>query len=164
MKEPARKQRNQQRLAECFPTFAKRLEGVIKDMEDQGFRPRIQDAHRSIPDQLKAVENGFSTVKFGFHNVTGANGKAEALAVDLLDDDKPLKPTREYLIRLAATAQTHGLQTGIFFKLKENLRPRLKQAIADLNFSSSVEIGFDPTHVEVTGISIAEAKAGKRPD
>ena len=163
MNEAARKQRNQQRLTECFPKFAERVKAVIEDMEGQGFRPRIQDAHRTIEDQLKAFNGGFSKVRFGFHNVTGAGGKPEALAVDLLDDDNPLNPKREYLIRLAATAQSHGLQTGIFFGLPQVLRQGLSQAIADQNFSSSVKIGFDPTHVEVTGISIAEAKAGNRP-
>src|SRR3982751_6042999 len=101
MNETARKQRNQQRLTECFRKFAQRVEAVINDLEAQGFRPRIQDAHRSIEDQLKAVKNGFSKVKFGFHNVTGANGKPESLAVDLLDDDKPLNPSRRYIILLA---------------------------------------------------------------
>jgi hypothetical protein len=163
MKEPARKQRNQQRLTECFPKFAEMLKAVIEDIEGQGFRPRIQEAHRTIADQLIAFKNHKSRVKFGFHNVTGAGGKPEALAVDLLDDDNPLDPGREYEIRLAATAEKHGLQTGIFFDLDQSLRPRLRQAIADLNFDSAVKIGFDPTHVEVTGISIAEAKAGKRP-
>jgi hypothetical protein len=163
MNEQARKQRNLQRLTECFPKFANRVGAVIEDMEAQGFRPRIQDAHRTIADQLIAFNNGNSKVKFGFHNVTGSGGKPEALAVDLLDDDKPLNPTREYLIRLAATAQAHGLQTGIFFGLAQGLRQGLSQAIADQNFGSAAKIGFDPTHVEVTGISIAEAKAGKRP-
>ena len=130
------------------------MAAVIQDMETQGFRPRIQDAHRSIEKQLEAFINGFSKVKFGFHNVTGANGKPESLAVDLLDDDKPLNPSREYLIRLAATAEALGLQTGIFFGLPQNLRKGVRQAI---------KVGFDPTHVEVAGISIAEAKAGKRP-
>jgi hypothetical protein len=163
MKEAARNERNQERLTECFPTFAKRIEAVIKAMEAQGFRPRIQDAHRTIADQLKAFNGGFSRVRFGFHNVTGTNGKPEALAVDLLDDDKALAPTREYLIRLAAVAQAEGLQTGIFFGLPQALRRGLSQAIANLDFNPAIKIGFDPTHVEVAGISIAEAKSGKRP-
>jgi hypothetical protein len=164
MNEAARKERNRERLTECFPTFATRMEAVIRAMEDQGFRPRIQDAHRTIADQLKAFNGGFSKVRFGFHNVTGSNGKPEALAVDLLDDDKPLSPTREYLIRLAAAAEAQGLQTGIFFGLPQALRLGLSQAIANLDFNPAIKIGFDPTHVEVTGISISEAKTGKRPD
>lgn len=163
MKEAARKQRNQQRLTECFPKFARRVEAVIKDLEAQGFRPRIQDAHRSIADQLKAFNGGFSKVKFGFHNVTGANGKSEALAVDLLDDDKPLTPSRKYIILLAEAAQAHGLHPGSFFGLPQSLRAGLSKAIQNHNFDPKIKIGFDPTHIEVTGISIAEAKAGRRP-
>lgn len=163
MKEAARIERNRQRLTECFPKFAARVQAVIKSMEDQGFRPRIQDAHRSLEDQKKAKDGGFAKVLFGFHNVTAKEGKSEALAVDLLDDDHPLDPRREYLIRLAATAEAQGLQTGIFFGLPQALRGGLRQAIANLDFNTAVKIGFDPTHVEVAGISISEAKAGKRP-
>jgi hypothetical protein len=163
MNEAARKARNQERLGECFPAFAKRVEAVIQDLEDEGFRPRIQDAHRSIEDQLLAFQKGTSKVKFGFHNVTGDKGRSEALAVDLLDDDHPLEPPRKYLIRLAGIAKAHGLQTGIFFGLPPTLRKGLRKAIEDLNFGSNVKIGFDPTHVEVVGISISEAQQGKRP-
>jgi|SRR5215210_1080333 len=95
MNEGARKERNQQRLSECFPAFAQRVEAVIRDLEDEGFRPRIQDAHRSIEDQLLAFKKGNSRVKFGFHNVTGSGGRSDALAVDLLDDDHPLVPAGE---------------------------------------------------------------------
>src|SRR3954453_14895072 len=117
MNEIARKQRNQERLGECFPVFARTVASVIDDLEQQGLRPRIQDAHRTIEDQLKAFKNGFSRVKFGFNNAPGATGTPEALAVDLLDDDHPLDSRREYLIRLAATGRAHGLQTGILFGL-----------------------------------------------
>ena len=48
MREAARKQRNQQRLTECFPKFAQRVKAVISDLEAQGFRPLIQDAHGSL--------------------------------------------------------------------------------------------------------------------
>ena len=164
MEETARKQRNKQRLTECFPAFAQRVEAVIKDLEAQGFRPRIQEAHRSIADQLKAFNGGFSKVRFGFHNVTGANGKPESLAVDLLDDDKPLNPSRKYIILLAAAAEAHGLHPGSFFGLPPALRKGLSQAIADRNFDPKIKIGFDPTHIEASGISIAAAKAGQRPN
>lgn len=48
MNEAARKQRNQQRVTKCFPKFAQRVKVVISDLEAQGFRPLIQDAHRSL--------------------------------------------------------------------------------------------------------------------
>jgi hypothetical protein len=162
MKEADRKARNKQRLTECFPTFAKRVEAVIKDMEALGFRPRIQDAHRTIAAQKEAHKKGFSQVDFGFHNVTGAGGKPESLAVDLLDDDKPLTPTRKYMILLAGVARTHGLHSGIFF-LPVAFHKAINKAIEERNFNSAIKIGFDPTHIEVSGISISQAKAGKRP-
>lgn len=164
MKEAARIDRNKQRLGELFPAFAKRVAAVIKEMESLGFRPRIQDAHRTIADQLKAFNNGFSDVKFGFHNVTGAGGKPESLAVDLLDDDHPLSPTRKYVITLASVAQKQKLHSGIFFRLKTAAeRKALQDAIDKLNFDLRVRIGFDPTHLEPTGLTIAQAKAGARP-
>jgi hypothetical protein len=164
MKEPARKARNAQRLSECFATFAERIKDVIADMEKLGFRPRIQDAHRTIEDQLKAFNNGFSDVKFGFHNVTGDNGKPESLAVDLLEDDHPLSPTRKYIITLAHIAQKHQLHSGIFFRLKTAPeREALQNAIDKLDFNPKIRIGFDPTHLEPAGMTIAQAKAGQRP-
>jgi len=165
MKESARLERNTQRLAECFPAFAKRMANVIKDMEMLGFRPRIQDAHRTIADQKKAFDGGFSKVLFGFHNVTGANGKPESLAVDILDDDHPGNTVpRKYLITLASVAQKHGLHSGIFFSLKTDAeRKALQVAIDTLNFDPKIKMGFDPTHLESTGLTIAGAKGGKRP-
>jgi hypothetical protein len=164
MKEANRVARNKQRLTECFPAFAKRVAKTIKEMEDLGFRPRIQDAHRSIEDQKKAVEGGFSHVLFGFHNVTGASGKPESLAVDLIDDDHPLNSPRKYVITLAQLAQKNGLHSGIFFRLKTaGERKALQAAIDNLDFNLKIRIGFDPTHLEPTGLTIAEAKAGKRP-
>lgn len=163
MNESARTQRNQQRLTECFPKFATRVAAVIKDLEAQGIRPRIQDAHRSIADQIDAFNHGFSKVRFGFHNVTSASGKPESLAVDLLDDDHPLNPPRKYIILLAEAAQAHGLHPGSFFGLPQTLRNGLSKAIQDHNFDPKIKIGFDPTHIEATGISITDAKAGKRP-
>lgn len=167
MKEPARLERNKQRLTECFPTFAARVAQVTAEMEAQGFRPRIQDAHRTVAQQLINFEKGTTTVKFSFHNVTGDGGKPEALAVDLLDDDHPLENVpRQYLITLASVAQKHGLRSGIFFFKKEpppGTRQKLKAAVDSLDFDPHITIGFDPTHLEPAGITIAEAKAGKRP-
>jgi len=167
MKEPDRIARNTQRLGECFPTFAKRVADVIKEMEALGFRPRIQDAHRTIEQQLEDFNKRTTTVKFGFHNVTSAGGKLESLGVDVLDDDHPVgNVPRKYLITLASVAQKHGLHSGIFFFKKEpppGTRQALQAAVDALNFDPHITIGFDPTHLEPIGLTIAEAKAGKRP-
>jgi hypothetical protein len=163
MKEEKRKQRNEERLAELYPSFRVKIKAVIDDLEAQGLRPRIQDAYRSPADQLKAVNTGRSRIKYGFHNVTGAKGAKESLAVDILDDDHPAQEGTEYLLRLAAAAKKQGLTTGIRWGLLSELRDPIDAAIANNDWKAAIKIGWDPAHVEPTGITPAEAKAGKRP-
>lgn len=163
MREPDRIARNASRLKECHEVFAHAMAAVIRDMEQLGFRPRIQDAWRSPEDQLKAFNSGNSGVKFGFHNATGPQNRKEALAVDLLDDDAPLKPSKRYVLTLAAVARANGLDTGLLWKLSRTARERTDQAVRNRDFSADVDIGFDPCHVEITGITVAQAKNGVRP-
>lgn len=163
MNEPARNKRNADRLAELYPAFRNRVAMVIKDLENTGLRPRIQDAYRSPADQLKAYNEGHSKLKFGFHNVTGKNGAKESLAVDMLDDDHPLNPAIPYLLQLAAAAEKQGLITGIRWGLPTKLRKAIDTAIATKQWDGVSKIGWDPTHIEPTGITVAQAKAGKRP-
>jgi hypothetical protein len=163
MREEARKKRNQDRLLELFPTFRVRVERVILELERQGFRPRIQDAWRSLADQAVHVANGTSKTLFGFHNVTASNGSKEALAVDLLDDDFPEKPGTNYLLHLAAAAQAEGLTTGLRWGLEEDEIAKIDQAIASQDWDAIIRRGFDTWHVEPTDITIPQAKAGLRP-
>jgi hypothetical protein len=161
--ESARNARNQQRLTELYPTFAAKLSKVIQELEADGLRPRIQDAWRSEADQLKAYRSGHSKLKYGFHNVTGSQGQKEALAVDLLDDNSPLRPSSNYLLRLAAAAERNGLTTGVRWGLPRNLANAINTAIANQNWTAQVKVGWDPTHIESTGITVAQAKQGLRP-
>jgi hypothetical protein len=163
MQEHQRLARNQQRLTECYSVFAEALTGVIADMERSGFRPRIQEAWRSPEAQLAAVNNGNSELRFGYHNVTGADGRKEALAVDLLDDDAPLQPSRRYVLTLAAVARDHGLETGVLWGLQRPTRERLERAIRERDFDAPGKLGWDPCHVQVTGMTPARARQGERP-
>lgn len=163
MKEEKRKQRNSDRLAELYPSFRTKIKAVIDDLESHGLRPRIQDAYRSPADQLIAFNTGHSKLKYGFHNVTGASGEKESLAVDMLDDDYPAQESSEYLLQLAAAAEKQGLVTGIRWGLPQKLRYAIDMAIADQDWKAPVKIGWDPTHIEPTGITPAQAKVGRRP-
>ncbi|HET6975706.1 MAG TPA: hypothetical protein VFI24_05260 [Pyrinomonadaceae bacterium] len=163
MNEANRKQRNTDRIAELWPSFGQKIRAVIEALEAEGLRPRIQDAWRSPQDQLKAFNTGHSQLKFGFHNVTGANGKKESLAVDVLDDNKPLNIGTEFLLHLAAAAEAQGLTTGIRWKVPANLVKGIDDAIANEDWEAPVKVGWDPTHVQPNGITPSEAKAGKRP-
>lgn len=163
MDESARKQRNRDRLAELFPAFRRRIRGLIRELEGQGFRPRIQQAWRSPEEQRQAFETGHSKLLFGYHNVTGDGGRPEALAVDLLDDDNPLNPRREYLLRLAALAGKRRLTTGVRWGLPQSLRDAIDQAIVAADWRAPVKVGWDPCHVEPTDVSVADARNGGRP-
>jgi LysM repeat protein len=163
MKEADRLARNQQRLTEMFDPMAPVVRRVLDRMEDQGFRPRIQGAWRSKADQLEAFNKGTSGVRFGFHNVTGAGGDKQSLACDVLDDDHPLGPPTKYLLALAIAARAEGLDTGILWSLKSSLAAGVEAAIAARDINRPVKVGFDPTHIQPVGITIAQAKSGKRP-
>jgi hypothetical protein len=163
MTEQARIKRNQDKLSELFSRFATRIESVIQDLQALGIRPRIQEAYRSPEAQLIAFNSGTSKLKFGFHNITGDDGKPESLAVDLLDDDRPLAPSTNYLLRLATVAETHGLETGVLWGLPPKLQDGVRQALASGDFGAKVKVGWDPTHIQPRGITVAEAKQGKRP-
>lgn len=164
MEERKRQQRNTERLAECHAGFRNRLALVIRELERQNFRPRIQDAWRSPEDQLRAFETGHSKLKFGYHNATGPRGEKEALAVDLLDDDAPIEPPRRYLLALAIAARDNGLNTGLAWGLPDSLKQAIENAIASHNIDTPIaKIGWDPCHVEITGISVSDVMNGKRP-
>jgi len=163
MNEMSRRIRNRDRLLELHPHFRARVAGLIKALQALGFRPRIQDAWRSPEAQLAAWQAGKSKLQYGFHNVTSGEGKPEALAVDLLDDDYPLNPRQDYLLHLAAEAQTLGLTTGIRWGLPRERAQLIDRTIARGRWHAVVKLGWDPCHVEPADISVSDARRGKRP-
>lgn len=164
MLESERKLRNQTRLQELYPTIRPSVLAILEELEKAGYRPRIQDAWRSPADQLKAYNAGTSKVKYGFHNVTGANGEKESLALDILDDDNLFTAKTHYMLRLAAAAERHGLTTGIRWGLSDAYSKAIDNAIAAQSWTIPIHVGWDPLHVEVTGLPIEEVEKGRRPD
>lgn len=163
MNEVDRRKRNEERLKELYPTFRARLKLVITSLGSDGIRPRIQDTWRSPADQKKAYDSGNSNLLFGSHNVTAQNGIPQSLTVDLLDDDSPLDAGKSYRLQLAAAAERAGHITGIRWSLPNKLRTAIDQSVAAKNWKANVKIGWDPTHVQPTDLTVAEARAGKRP-
>lgn len=163
MTEPDRHARNTVRLAELYPTVGARIERVISILEAAGIRPRIQDAWRSPADQLKAYLAGRSKVRYGFHNCTSIAGQPQSLAVDMLDDYAPLSPRKSFLLQLAAAAEQAGLVTGIRWGLPPVMVVAVTKAIKAEDWFADVKVGWDPTHIQPIGITIAQAKAGQRP-
>lgn len=156
MTDAQRRERNRARLQECEPAFRHALALVIAEMQGEGYRPRIQDAWRSPKAQEVAYAGGYSDVKIGFHCVCAADGSPAAMAADVLDDDHPLNPARDYVIALARHARAHGLETGILWRMPPTARRALDAMIRDGGYWNG-KIGYDPCHAQVTGITIAEA-------
>ena len=163
MLEQDRLTRNQQMLAGMYPTFRTRVEAVLKELEGYGLRPRIQESWRSPADQLEAFRTGHSQLLYGFHNVTGVTGAKEALAADIIDDNNPTSLNLPYIIHLVAAAENNELTTGIYWNISDESVAAIHTAVATKNWNAKVKIGWDPLHVEATGLTTAEAKAGKRP-
>ena len=162
MDEAARRARNSQRLEELDPVFAGRVATIIGKLEKEGYRPRIQDAWRSPESQLLAFSSGHSLLRFGFHNVTGPGGEKQSLAVDLLDDDFPLNSRGDYLLRLAAIALEHTCRTGILWGLPPALREAVRSAIDRREWNARLKLGWDPTHIEPTDVTLEDARNGAR--
>ena len=177
MNEKKRKQNNDRKLGELYPTFRDKIAAVVEALETQGFRPRIHEAWRSEADQLKAFKAMFSLTKFGFHNVTAADGTKEALAVDMVDDDLvngvPVDYTQtEFLLWLAAEAQKQGLVSGIRWGLLK-LQPdefaaaaiaAIDSAIANGDWKAMLDhLGWDPSHIQPPDMTPEDARKGQRP-
>ena len=163
MLDSARQRRNGERLAECHPAFRAALRRVLHDLEADHYRPRIQCAYRSPALQAEAYAAGRSHVQWSYHNATTADGHPDALAADVLDDDAPLAPSRRYLLSLAMVCDRYGLSTGISWGLLPHLRRATLAAVATRMPDADVKIGWDPCHVEVRGLTLAQARAGQRP-
>lgn len=163
MLEKDRLARNQQKLAEMYPTFRVRVQALVQELESYGLRPRIHEAWRSPSDQMEAFRTGHSQLMYGFHNVTATNGTKEALAADIIDDNNPTKLVLPYIIHLLAAAEKQDLTTGVYWNLSDQHVAEIHTAVAKQDWNAKIHVGWDPLHVEVTGIRPEEAKAGKRP-
>lgn len=164
MNEADRKQRNYIKIHELHPAMRPRMEAVIRELEQYGYRPRIQEAWRSPKDQLAAYNAGTSKIKYGFHNVTATDDTKEALAADVWDDDRPFTAKTHFMLHLLAAAEKNGLTTGIRWSLSDNRIKLIEDAITREDWNRPVWVGWDPLHVEVAGLTVQEAEAGKRPE
>jgi hypothetical protein len=67
------------------------------------------------------------------------------------------------MLRLAAAALRVGLITGVFFDLSDKQVKTLYKTLVNMDWNAVISTGWDPLHVQVTGITIEEAMAGERP-
>ena len=165
MDDLARSKRKDDMLAQCNPVFANRVKLVYDALEAEGWRPRLQDAWRSQAETLRLYKLRLTSVKWSFHNALNEHGKPDSLAVHVFDDDapNPASPSLKFIMRLCYHARRNKLQTGITFGLLNNTRLGLLEAIDSGETDWEGKIGWDSCHLEVAGISIAQARQGVRP-
>lgn len=166
MTDADRFQRNRELIGQCYPPFGRCVSRIIAQMQAWGWRPRIQCAWRDPKDQQTAFLTHHSEVAWSYHNAT-ANGKPDALAVDLLDDDHPLNSNLQYSVELARAARAQGCETGILWDLDTADEMRLNLIIEGrpdfTTIGPDVKLGFDPTHIQPAKFSLDQARAGERP-
>ncbi len=161
MIEIARKLRNKNRLTEIYSKYASNFADLINCLEKTyGYKPRMQDAWRSLELQRKYWSTGNSWLKVGAHNFTLPGERKAALAADILNDRDPDgKNSIEYWSVLAIEAQKRGLETGICWNLKQGPGTHraametavLSGSIFELARLVDIDRGADPTHVQVQG-------------
>jgi hypothetical protein len=164
-------ERNRTKLQEAHSAFRRALAGVLADLKASGYRPRIQACWRSPADQQAAKASGHSKLAWGYHNATAVDGSPEALAADVLDDDRPLDPSRDFVFALARSARQHGLETGIDWGLPSEIKRAMSLFLAGgapgsewaNSDGTPGKLGWDTCHVQIVGISVAKARAGERP-
>ena len=159
MTDDQRNARNKEMISQLSHWMQPKVAAVLVDLTAHGYRPRIQCAWRNPVDQLKAYHSGHSKLRFGLHCVT-LKGQPSAWAADILDDSTPLNPSTAFLLTLAASAQAHGLETGIRWGLPTKLRSAIDAAIATHSWNAPVKIGWDANHVQVKALTATQAQRG----
>lgn len=154
-RDDARVRQNEARLAEMFPGFRARVEAILADLETEGWHPRIQTAWLAREDAREKITLHHITGKGG-----GKGGRKEALAADIVDDDAP---GARFWLCLAAAARRRGCQTGILRGLPEAEHGPIIAAVDAPYGDIPALLGEEPAHVAPIGLSVAEARHGKRP-
>lgn len=148
-----------------YPYMRPKVRAILNDLEAHGWQPIIDPGvHRTPAEQLEKFKAGYSKVKYSYHNVTGKDGTPESLAADIVDVRYAWNSPKSFWLMLAAAAESHGLDSGIYWGLTNAQRQVIHTAIAKRDFNNpKIPLGWDTAHVEVHGISLLAARLGKRP-
>ncbi|HVP38573.1 MAG TPA: hypothetical protein VMS93_05245 [Candidatus Saccharimonadales bacterium] len=156
--------RDRDKLARLHPVFAQRILAILSDLEAVGLRLSVKEGWRSPEEQLKGYKAGLRLRSFSYHNLTGERGQPEALAADLVDPANPSALNVPAALMLAYAAKNHGCTTGVTWGLPARLADAVRAAVASGEWNAPVRLGWSPFHVQPADVSLAAARAGKRPE
>jgi hypothetical protein len=161
---------NAARLDKIHPSQRPLFAAVIRDLESHGDKPVIHaDVFRSSKKQAQLKGKGVSKVGYSFHMVADRDrfGRVvpAALAADIIDNYRGYNVGDDFWLRVASSAQSHGLTTGIYWGLREIDRSKIRQLIQSKAWKVPYRRGWDPAHCQPQPwvITLSEAKRGKRP-
>lgn len=162
MTEEIRNRLNCERLLKVDVSIRKKIKAVLTDLEGHGLKPLIAaEVWRDPALQLKLFKQGRSKLRWGFHCAT-RNGKPASLAADIVDAAKGWNASKEFWLKLAASARAHELQSGVYWGLPQSMRAAIEWAIIHREWKANIKIGWDPAHVQVSGLSVRDAMRGAR--
>jgi hypothetical protein len=165
-----RRSNNATRLQELNPYMRPKVAAVVSDLERHGLKPLIDGAiFRTPAEQAALVRKGHSKVLYSYHNANTCDGrarpcspKADSLAADIVDGQLFWSAGTPFWLKLASSAQSHDLDSGIYWGLSEARRKMLRDVIESKQWNAQPRLGWDTAHVQVRGLSLVQAKAGKR--
>lgn len=125
-------------LANLDERIRAKVAAILSDLRGHGLDPVIAQSWRSTAAQARLKREGRSTVSWSFHNHK-LGGRPAALAADIVDRRLGWNVGQTFWTLLGRSARAHGLTWGGNWK-------RFK----------------DVAHVEIRGLSLAQAKRESR--
>ena len=136
--------RKDPKLAGLAPEMKARAIAVLTQMQALAYDVHIAEGVRTLEEQKKKVEEGYSKTLHSRH-LTGH-------AVDVVDRRWGWNPpSRKFWFHLGAACIKAGLAWGGFFGLTARPRATLRRALVACDFdkAASMKLGWDPAHCEV---------------
>ena len=155
---------NARMLAKMNPVMSLKVAAILRDLEGKGLLPKIDgQVWRSPAQQAELKRKGFSKVSFSFHTCCTSKGEPDSLAADIVCAKTGWDAPKSFWLMLAASARAHGCETGIEWGLNKVQRALIETVLGQRNWSAKYVIGWDAAHVQPKGITLAQARAGRRP-
>lgn len=130
------------------PAMRRKYACVVKRLREKGYTEgkhyRVIQAWRSMERQQYLMDKGWSTVRYSYHTATLADGTPDSRAIDLdpfwTDDDGE---KAEFYLDLWEAAESCGLKSGAAWSQRGKW--------------AKYGIGWDPGHIELADVTIAQA-------